>query len=96
MKSIILILLIDGLMLLVKGYTENYKNCPLPKDRDTDIYLVISMKNKLLKIISKVSAVICLINQIRVNIRKSDADVSSKVNNSNFINESDYDTESES
>ena len=31
MKSIILILLILGLLLMVKGYTENYKNCPLPK-----------------------------------------------------------------
>ena len=31
MKSIILILLIVGLLLMVKGYTENYKNCPLPK-----------------------------------------------------------------
>ena len=31
MKSIILILLIVGLMLMVKGYTENYKNCPLQR-----------------------------------------------------------------
>ena len=31
MKSIILILLIVGLMPMVKGYTENYKNCPLPR-----------------------------------------------------------------
>ena len=34
MKSIILILLIVGLMLMVKGYTENYKNCPLPNISD--------------------------------------------------------------
>jgi hypothetical protein len=31
MKSFILILLIVGIVLLTVGYTQNYKNCPLPK-----------------------------------------------------------------
>ncbi len=31
MKSFILILFIIGLCLMILGYTENYKNCPLPK-----------------------------------------------------------------
>ena len=31
MKSLILLLFIAGLMFIIIGYMENYKNCPLPK-----------------------------------------------------------------
>ena len=31
MKSLILLLFITGLVFVIIGYMENYKNCPLPK-----------------------------------------------------------------
>ena len=97
MKSIILILLIVGLMLMVKGYTENYKNCPLPKIEyryiPRNFYEEQITENNLKSLYSDMFNKPDTWSKYPVG----DADVASKVNNSsNFINESDYDTESES
>ena len=45
MKSLILLLFIAGLMFIIIGYMENYKNCPLPK-KNIVIFLETFMKNK--------------------------------------------------
>ncbi len=84
-------------MLMVKGYTENYKNCPLPKIEyryiPRNFYEEQITENNLKSLYSDMFNKPDTWSKYPVG----DADVSSKVNNSsNFINESDYDTESES
>ena len=97
MKSIILILLIIGLLLMVKGYTENYKNCPLPKIEyryiPRNFYEEQITENNLKSLYSDMFNKSDTWGKYPVG----DAEVISKVDNSqNFIEESDYDTDEES
>tara|TARA_Y100000385_G_C13104576_1_gene646721 strand:+ start:1256 stop:1552 length:297 start_codon:yes stop_codon:yes gene_type:complete len=96
MKSIILILLITGFLLMMKGYTESYKQCPLPKIEyryiPRNFYEEQITENNLKSLYSD------MFNKSDTwsKYPLGDADVISKVdNNTNFINEDDYDTESE-
>jgi len=95
MKSFILILFIIGLCLMILGYTENYKNCPLPKIEyryiPRNFYEEQITDNNLKSLYSD------MFNKQEAWGKYPMGDVSdiSKVNNTtNFINDADYDTSS--
>jgi hypothetical protein len=96
MKSIILILLLLGIILMVKGYAENYKNCPLPKIEyryiPRNFYEEQITENNLKSLYSDMFNKQDSWSKYPVG----DADIINKVdNNTNFINEDDYDNNSE-
>ena len=97
MKSLILIFFIIGVVMITKGYMENYSKCPLPtieyryipRNFYEEQITETNVKNTYSDMFNK--------SDTWGKYPVGDAEVISKVDNSqNFIEESDYDTDEES